>query len=154
MDQWSIAMDTTLRTPYQYLHHSHLYLSDPPTHHIEKWPEFVSRTQTSPRWQLKLPDLSTRTTKIPSKYQHPLSSQRMKGLPRGWAYVKDNEEGKHKDQYGHLPPQLTHAQQQHEWWRQLDHPKVSSTTSVKTSFPSPSPTSTESPPQLISSKFT
>ena len=72
---WSIAMDTTPQIQSQYQHCSHLYLSDPPTHHIKKWPKFISRTQTSPHWWLKLPNLSMRTMKIPLKYRHPLSSQ-------------------------------------------------------------------------------
>ena len=75
MVPWSTAMDTTLPTQYQYQHPSHLYLSDLPTHHIEKWPKFASHTWTSPCWQLKLPGSSMKTTKIPSKYRHPLSSQ-------------------------------------------------------------------------------
>ena len=72
---WSIAMDTTPQIQSQYQHHSHLYLSDPPMHHIEKWPKFALHMQTLSHWQLKLPDLSMKTMKIPSKYWHPLSSQ-------------------------------------------------------------------------------
>ena len=109
------------------------------------------------RWQLKLPDLSTKTMKIPSKYQHPLSSQQMKGLPKGWAYVKDDVEGRQEglrdpSQYGHLPPQLTHVQQQLEQARQSNHPMDSSTISGRTSSPSPSPTNMECRHQPGSSK--
>ena len=112
---------------------------------------------TSPCWQLKLPDSLTKMTKIPSKYQHPLSSQRMKGLPKGWAYVEDNMEGRQGELrdpswYGHLPPQLTHVQQHHKQWLQSNHPRDLSTTSGKTSSLSPSPTSTECPHQPGSSK--
>ena len=154
---WSIAMDTTPQIRSQYQHHSHPYLSDPPTHHIKKWPEFTSCMRTLLRWQLKLPDLSTKTMKIPSKYQHPLSSQQMKGLPKGWAYVKDDVEGRQEglrdpSQYGHLPPQLTHVQQQLEQARQSNHPMDSSTISGRTSSPSPSPTNMECRHQPGSSK--
>ena len=69
---WSIATDMTPPIHSRYLHRSHLYLSDPQTHHIEKWPEFAERMQMSLCWQLKLPDLLTKMTKIPSKYRHPL----------------------------------------------------------------------------------
>ena len=74
-DPWSIATDMTPPIQSRYQHRSHPYLLDPPTHHVEKWPKFVSHTQTSLCWQLKLPDLLTKMTKIPSKYRHPLSSQ-------------------------------------------------------------------------------
>ena len=146
---WSTAMDTTplLRSRYQHL--SHPYLSDPLKRHIERWPEFTSHTRTSPHWQLKLPDSSMKTTKIPSKYWHPLSSQRMKGLPKGWVYAEDDEAGKRKElhdpnQYGHLPPRLILAQQQLARSCPLSHPRGSSTTLAGTSSPSPSPTNTES----------
>ena len=110
-DPWSIATDTTPPILSQYLHRSHPYLSDPQPRHIERWPEFVAHTQTSPHWQLKLPDSLTKTTKIPLKYRHPLSSQRMKGLPKGWVYAKEDVEGKQgelrdQSQYNHLPPSL------------------------------------------------
>ena len=91
MVPWSTATDTTPPIRSRYQHPSHPYLSDLPTHHIPKWPEFVSCTRTSPRWQLKLPDSSMKTTKIPSKYRHPHSSQQTKGLPKGWVYVEDDE---------------------------------------------------------------
>ena len=116
MVPWSTAMDTNPPIQSWYQHPSHPYLSDFPTRHMPTWPEFVSRTWMSPRWQLKLPDSSMKTTKIPLKYRHPHSSQQTKGLPKGWAYVKDDEEGKREElrdpnRYGHLPPQLIHAQQ-------------------------------------------
>ena len=94
MAPWSTAMDTTPPIRSRYQHPSHLYLSDLPTCHMQKWPEFVSHTRTSPRWQLKLPDSSMKTMKIPLKYRHPRSSQQTKGLPKGWVYVEDDEEGK------------------------------------------------------------
>ena len=76
MGPWSIAMDMTPPIRSQYQHRSHPYLSDPQPHHsIKKWPKFILRMQTSLRWQLKLPDLLTKTMKIPSKYRRPLSSQ-------------------------------------------------------------------------------
>ena len=117
-DPWSIATDTNPPIPSRYQHQSHPYLSNPqPCQYTEKWPEFTSHMWTLPHWQLKLPDLSMKTTKIPSKYWHPLSSQRMKGLPKGWTYVKDEEEDKHEElcdpnRYSHFPPRLTLAQQQ------------------------------------------
>ena len=154
---WSIAMDTTPQNQSQYQHHSHPYLSDPLMHHIKKWPKFALRMQTSPHWRLKLPNLSMKMTKIPSKYWHPLSSQRMKGLPKGWVYAKDNAEGKQEElrdlsQYGHLPPQLTLMQQQLKQQRQSNHPKGSSTTLERTSSPSPSPTNMECQHQPDTSK--
>ena len=158
MDQWSTAMDTTPPIPSWYQHQSHPYLSDPqPCQPIEKWPKFASHTQTSPCWQLKLPDLSMKTTKILSKYQHPLSSQRMKGLPKGWVYVEDDKEGKRGElcdpsQYSHLPPRLILVQQQLEQSLQSNHLKGSSTISGTTSFPSPPLTNTESQPKHGSSK--
>ena len=157
MAPWSTAMDTTPPIRSQYQHPSHLYLCDLPTHHIPKWPKFVSRT--SPRWQLKLPDLSMKTTKILLKYWHPLSSQQMKGLPKGWAYAEDDEEGKREELrdpnwYGHLPPQLIRAQRLLAQQYLSNHLRDSSTTSGTTSSPSPSPTSTVSQPQRGSSKFT
>ena len=114
---WSTATDTTPPIRSQYQHPSHPYLSDLPTHHIPKWPEFVSHTRTLPRWQLKLPDSSMKTTKIPSKYRHLHSSQQMKDLPKGWVYIEDDEEGKREElrdpnRYGHLPPRLIHVQRQ------------------------------------------
>ena len=159
MVPWSTAMDMTLPTQYQYQHPSHPYLSDLPTCHIERWPEFTSHTQTSPHWQLKLPDSSTKTTKIPSKYRHPLSSQRMKGLPKGWVYTKDNEAGKHEEshdpnRYGHLPPWLILAQQHLMQQCPSNRPRDSSTTSEQTSSHSPSPTSMGSQPQCNSSRST
>ena len=116
MVPWSTAMDTAPPIRSRYQHPSHPYLSDLPTRHIPKWPEFVSHMWTSPRWQLKLPDLSTKTTKILSKYRHPHSSQQTKDLPKGWVYVEDDEEGKREElrdpnRYGHLPPQLIRTQQ-------------------------------------------
>ena len=116
MVPWSTATDTTPPIRSRYQHPLHPYLSDLPTHHIPKWPEFVSRMRTSLRWQLKLPDSSMKTTKIPSKYRRPHSSLQTKGLPKGWVYAEDDEEGKHEElcdpsQYGHLPPQLIRAQQ-------------------------------------------
>ena len=116
MVPWSTATDTTPPIRSRYQHPSHPYLSDLPTHHIPKWPEFVSHTRTSPRWQLKLPDSSMKTTKIPLKYRCPHSSQQTKDLPKGWAYVEDDEEGKREElhdpsRYSHLPPRLIHAQQ-------------------------------------------
>ena len=157
MVPWSTAMDTTLPTQYQYQHPLHLYLSDLPTRHIEKWPEFASHTRTSPHWRLKLPDLSTKTTKIPWKYRHPLSSQQMKGLPKGWVYTEDDEVGKHEElrnlnQYSHLPPRLILAQHQLMQQYLSNRLRDSSTTLGKTSSHSPSPTSTESQPQRSSSK--
>ena len=117
MDPWSTAMDTTPPILSQYLHRSHLYLSDPPRHNIKKWPKFASHMWVLLHWQLKLPDSSMKTMKIPSKYQHPHSSQQMKGLPKEWEYVKANAEGKHEElrdpsQYSHLHLQPTHEQQQ------------------------------------------
>src|ERR1700744_4228857 len=123
MVPWSTATDTTPPIQSRYQHLSHPYLSDPPTRHIPTWPEFVSHTRTSPRWRLRLPDSSTKTTKIPSKYRHPRSSQQTKDLPKGWVYVEDDEEGKREElrdpnRYGHLPPQLIRTQrwltQQHQ----------------------------------------
>ena len=133
MAPWSTATDTTPPIRSRYQHLSHPYLSDLPTHHIPKWPEFVLRTQMSPHWQLKLPDSSMKTTKIPSKYRHPHSSRRTKGLPKGWEYAEDDEEGKREElrdlnQYGHLPPQLIHAQQRLAQRYQSNPPKDSSTT--------------------------
>ena len=130
---WSTVMDTTPPIQSQYQHPSHPYLSDLPARHMPKWPEFVSHTRTSPRWQLKLPDSSTKTTKIPSKYRHPRSSQRTRGLPKGWEYVEDDEEGKREElrdpnRYGHLPPQLIRAQQQLAQQYQSNPRKDSSTT--------------------------
>ena len=160
MGPWSIATDTTPPIQSRYQHRSHPYLSDPQPHHsIEKWPELVLCTRTLPHWQLKLPNSLTKMTKIPSKYQHHLSSQRMKGLPKGWAYVKDNEEGKQGELrdlnwYGHLPPWLIHTQRHHEQWLLLNRPRDSSTMSGKTSFPSPSPMNMEFQPQPDSSKST
>ena len=160
MGPWSIATDTTPPIQSRYQHQSHPYLSDPQPHHnIEKWPEFVSHMQTLLCWQLKLPDSLTKTTIIPLKYWHPLSSQRMKGLPKGWAYVKEDAEGKQGELrdpnwYGHLPPWLTHTQRQHKQWCQSNHPRDSSTTSERTSFPSPSPTNTECQHPPGSSKST
>ena len=132
MVPWNTAMDTTPPIRSRYQHPSHPYLSDLPTHHVPKWPEFVSRTRTSPRWQLKLPDSSTKTTKIPSKYRRPHLSQQTKGLPKGWAYVEDDEGGKHEElrdpsRYGHLPPQLIRAQQRLAQQYQSHPPKDSST---------------------------
>ena len=68
-----------------------------------------------------------------SKYQHPHSSQQTKGLPKGWVYVEDDEEGKREElrdltRYGHLPPRLTRAPQQTELRHQSNPPKDSSTT--------------------------
>ena len=128
MVPWSTATDTTPLIQSRYQHPSHPYLSDLPTHHIPTWPEFVSRTRTLLRWQLKLPDSSMKTTKIPSKYRHPRSSQRTKGLPKGWVYIEDDEEGKREElrdpnRYGHLPPQLIRAQR-----HQSSPPRDSSTT--------------------------
>ena len=133
MVPWSTATDTTPPIRSRYQHLSHPYLSDLPTRHIPTWPEFVSHTRTSPRWQLKLPDSSMKTTKIPSKYRHPHSSQRTKGLPKGWAYVEDDEEGKREElrdpnRYGHLPPRLIHAQRHLVQQGQSSLPKASSTT--------------------------
>ena len=133
MVPWSTAMDTTPPIQSRYQHPSHPYLSDLPTHHIPKWPKFVSRTQTSPRWRLKLPDSSMKTTKIPSKYWHPHSSQQTKGLPKGWVYIEDDEEGKREglqdpSRYGHLPPQLIRAQQRLAQQCRSSPPKDSSTT--------------------------
>ena len=133
MVPWSTAMDTTPPIRSRYQHPSHPYLSDPPTRHILTWPEFVSRTRTSPRWQLKLPDSSMKTTKIPSKYRRPHSSQQTKGLPKGWAYVEDDEEGKREElrdpnRYGHLPPRLIHVQQHLAQQDESNLPKASSTT--------------------------
>ena len=74
-----------------------------------------------------------KTTKIPSKYRHPLSSQQMKGLPKGWAYAEDDEEGKHEElcnpnRYGHLPPQLIRVQWLLAQQYLSNHPRDSSTT--------------------------
>ena len=74
-----------------------------------------------------------KTTKIPSKYRHPHSSQQTKGLPKGWAYVEDDEEGKREElrdpsRYGHLPPQLIRAQQRLAQQYQSNLQKDSSTT--------------------------
>ena len=133
MVPWSTATDMTPPIRSRYQHLSHPYLSDLPTHHILKWPEFISRTRTLPHWQLKLPDSSMKTTKIPSKYRHPRSSQQTKGLPKGWEYVEDDEEGKCEElhdpnRYGHLPPQLICVQQQLAQRYQSNPPKDSSTT--------------------------
>ena len=133
MVPWSTATDTTPLIRSRYQHRSHPYLSDLPMHHIPKWPEFVSHTWTSLRWRLKLPDSSMKTTKIPSKYRHPHSSQQTKGLPKGWAYVEDDEEGKREElcdpsRYGHLPPQLIRAQRRLAQQYQSNPPKDSSTT--------------------------
>ena len=149
MDPWSTVMDMTPPIQSRYLHHSHPYLSDHQTHHIDKWPEFASHMRMSPRWQLKLPNSLMKTMKILSKYQHPLSSQRMKGLPRGWAYVEGNEEGKHKElrdpnQYSHLPPRLTHVQQQPKQGYQSNPLRDLSTTLGWTLSPLPSPMNMES----------
>ena len=135
MVPWSTAMDTTPPIRSRYQHPSHPYLSDLPTRHMPKWPEFVSRTWTSPRWQLKLPDSSMKTTKVPLKYRHPRSSQQTKGLPKGWVYDEDDEEGKREElrnpsRYGHLPPRLIHAQQQLAQRCQLSPPRDSSITSA------------------------
>ena len=159
MVPWSTAMDTTPPIQSRYQHLSHPYLSDPPTRHIERWPEFVSHMQTSPCWQLKLPDSSTKTMKIPSKYWHPLSSQQMKGLPKGWVYAEDDkavkrEELRDPNRYGHLPPRLILAQQQLTWSGLSSHLRGSSTTSERISSPSPSPTNTEFQLQHGSSKST
>ena len=129
----STATDMTPPIQSRYQHPAHPYLSDLPTRHIPKWPEFVSRTRTSPRWQLKLPDSSMKTTKIPWRYRHPHSSQQTKGLPKGWVYVEDDEEGKREElhdptRYGHLPPWLTHTPQQLALRHQSNPPKDSSTT--------------------------
>ena len=86
---WSIATDTTPPIRSRYQHPSHPYLSDLPARHMLTWPEFVSRTQTSPRWRLKLPDSSTKTTKIPSKYRRQHSSRPTSDLPKGWVYVEE-----------------------------------------------------------------
>ena len=133
MVPWSTAMDTTPPIRSRYQHQSHPYLSDLPPRHMPSWPEFASSTRTSPRWQLKLPDSSMKTTKIPLKYRHPHSSRPTKGLPKGWAYVEDDEEGKREElrdpnQYGHLPPQLIRAQQRLAQQYQSNPPKESSTT--------------------------
>ena len=69
------------------------------------------------------------TVEIPA----PRSSQQTKGLPKGWAYVEDDEEGKREElcdpsRYGHLPPQLIHVQQQLATRYQSNPPKDSSTT--------------------------
>ena len=133
MVPWSTAMDTTPLIRSRYQHPSHPYLSDLPERHMPKWPEFVSHTRTSPRWRLKLPDSSMKTTKIPSKYRHPHSSQQTKGLPKGWVYVEDDEEGKREElrdpnRYGHLPPQLIRAQQRLAQQYRSSPPKDSSTT--------------------------
>ena len=160
MDQWSTVMDTTPPILSQYQHRSHPYLSNPQScQPIKKWPKFALCTQTLPRWQLKLPDLSMKTTKIPSKYWHPLSSQQMKGLPRGWVYIEDDEAGKCEElrnpsRYGHLPPQLILMQQHLEESLRLNHLKGSSTMLEATSSPSPSLMSTESQIQHDSSKST
>ena len=133
MVPWSTAMDTTPPIRSRYQHPSHPYLSDLPTHHIPKWPKFVSCTRTSLRWRLKLPDSSMKTTKIPSKYRRPHSSQQTKGLPKGWAYVEDDEEGKREElrdpsRYSHLPPQLIRAQQRLAQQYRSSPPRASSTT--------------------------
>ena len=133
MVPWSTAMDTSPPIRSRYQHLSHPYLSDLPERHMPRWPEFVSHMQTSPRWRLKLPDSSMKTTKIPLKYRHPRSSQRTSGLPKGWAYVEDDEEGKREElrnpnRYGHLPPQLIRAQRQLAQRYQSSPPKDSSTT--------------------------
>ena len=130
---WSIATDTTPPIRSRYQHLSHPYLSDLPARHMPTWPEFASHTRTSPRWRLKLPDSSTKTTKIPLKYRHPHSSRQTKDLPKGWAYVEDDEEGKREElrdpsRYGHLPPQLIRAQQRLAQQYQSSPPKDSSTT--------------------------
>ena len=148
-DPWSTVTDTTPPIHSRYLHHSHPYLSDPQTHHIEKWPEFASCMRTLQHWQLKLPNSLMKTTKILSKYRHPLSSQQMKGLPKGWEYKEDDEEGKHEELhnpswYGHLPPRLTHMQQHLKRWCHSTHQKGSSTTSGRILSPSPSPMNMES----------
>ena len=130
---WSTAMDTTPPIQSRYQHPSHPYLSDLPARHMPTWPEFVSRTQTSPRWRLKLPDSSMKTTKIPSKYRRRHSSRPTSDLPKGWAYVEDDEEGKREElrdpnRYGHLPPRLIHAQQRLAQSTQSNLPRDSSTT--------------------------
>ena len=159
MVPWSTATDTTPPIRSQYQHLSHPYLSDPPTRHIKRWPEFALRTRTLPRWQLKLPDSSMKTMKIPLKYWHPLSSQRMKGLPKGWVYAEDDEAGRCEElcdpnQYGHLPPRLILMQQQLTRSCPSNHLRDLSTTSAGTSSPLPSPTNTESRLQRGSSKST
>ena len=133
MVPWSTAMDTTPPIRSRYQHPSHPYLSDLLDHHMPRWPKFVSRTRMLPRWRLRLPDSSTKTTKIPSKYRHPRSSPQTKDLPKGWAYVEDDEEGKREElhdpnQYGHLPPQLIRAQQHLAQQYHSIPPKDSSTT--------------------------
>ena len=133
MVPWSTAMDTNPLIRSRYQHPSHPYLSDLPMQHIPKWPKFVSRTRTSPRWQLKLPDSSMKTTKIPSKYRRHHSSQQTKGLPKGWVYAEDDEEGKREElrdpnRYSHLPPQLIRAQQHLAQQYQSSPPRASSTT--------------------------
>ena len=130
---WSIATDTTPPIQSRYQHLSHPYLSDLPARHIPTWPEFVSHTRTSPRWQLKLPGSLTKTTKIPSKYRRQRSSRPTSDLPKGWVYVADDEEGKCEElrdpnRYGHLPPRLIHAQQHLAQQDQSSLPKASSTT--------------------------
>ena len=133
MVPWSTAMDTNPLIQSRYQHLSHPYLSDLPTHHMPTWPEFVSRMRMSPRWQLKLPNSSMKTTKIPSKYRRHHSSQQTKGLPKGWTYVEDDDEGKCEELrdpnwYGHLPPQLIRAQQRLAQQYQSSPPRASSTT--------------------------
>ena len=130
---WSIATDTTPLIRSRYQHPSHPYLSDLPARHMSTWPEFVSRTQTSPRWRLKLPDSSMKTTKIPSKYRRQRSSRPTSDLPKRWVYVEDDEEGKREElrdpnRYGHLPPRLIHAQRHLAQQYQLSPPRDSPTT--------------------------
>ena len=156
---WSIAMDTTPLIQSWYQHPSHPYLSNLPTRHIKKWPEFTSRTQTPPHWQLKLPGLLMKMTKIPLKYRHPCSSQQTRDLPKGWVYVEDDEAGKSAalrdpNQYGHLPPQLTLAWQQLTQSNPSNRRRGSSTTAERTLSPSPSPTNMESRLWCGSFKFT
>src|SRR6202012_1042122 len=130
---WSTATDTTPPIRSRYQHLSHPYLSDLPARHTPTWPEFVSHMRTSPHWRLKLPDSSMKTTKIPSKYRHQHSSWPTKGLPKGWAYVEDAEEGKREElrdpnRYGNLPPRLIRAQQHLAQQIPSSPPKDSSTT--------------------------
>ena len=159
MDQWSTATDMTLLILSWYLHCSHPYLSDPQLRQIKSWPTFTTHTQTLQHWQLKLPDLSVKTTKIPWKYWHHSLSPPMKDLPKGWVYEEEGTDVKRKalhnlSQYHHLSHLLTCAQHQLEQWHHSNHLKGSSTTSGWTSSLLPSPTSTECQHQHGSSKST
>jgi hypothetical protein len=77
--------------------HPHPYLSNLDPHHPQAWQQLTSTVKTSRHWLLTCPEPSTKSTKMPMKYRHPIQ----KGLPKGWVY----EEATEVEDGGLLDPQ-------------------------------------------------